>query len=175
MSHCSVYDNSHDEFYTTILGTQVQGSSEASMFCPVNPLEANSRQEIDIEKLYNYNNILTLVKLAKPANLTDFVNTICLPESDEQVPDGTNLVRLGWGFRNTTFDALSIYQTLRQSVVPFINQSDCIKAYADSPQNLDHTRMCSGKVPQKNENCEVNILISEDIFSKPFVWRKRGF
>lgn len=160
-----------------ILGAQEFGYQEGPSWlypdCP--KIVEDSRQTFQIEYIFihpNYNSSqfnrshdVALLKLPTPAELNTYVNTACLPEGDEHIQNGTNVVRTGWGNRGR----LGPYEELRQVVVPFIEQSECRNA--ENWKYFDDTMMCTGKVPQgsfaqQHGYCEVKISIFPRCLSK---------
>lgn len=56
--------------------------------------------EIRIHPKYDHNMNsydVAMLKLSKSANLNSYVNSVCLPQPNEKVADGTKLVVTGWG------------------------------------------------------------------------------
>ncbi|XP_074644514.1 uncharacterized protein LOC141901270 [Tubulanus polymorphus] len=68
----------------------------------------NSRQQPSV--VFESWNDIALIKLERPVALTDYVNTICLPDENEEFHSGEECVVAGWGMLNGT-----------QNIYPILN------------------------------------------------------
>ena len=105
-----------------------------------------TEQDIDVEQIirhenfrspFTYSNDIALLKLAKPANLSDGVGLACLPDSSHFLVNKTCWIT-GWG----TLSSSGIQpKVLMQASVPIVSKQSCPVAY---PRDLDDSMLCAG-------------------------------
>ncbi|XP_034801396.1 myeloblastin [Pan paniscus] len=64
-------------------------------------------------------NDVLLIQLSSPANLSDSVATVQLPQQDQPVPHGTQCLAMGWGRVGTHDPPAQVLQELNVTVVTF--------------------------------------------------------
>ncbi|KAJ7312117.1 hypothetical protein JRQ81_006458 [Phrynocephalus forsythii] len=82
---------------------------------------------------------IALLKLATPAQLTDWVSPVCLPKADDDFPGGKTCVTSGWGVTHP-FDP-NTPERLQQVALPLLTNQQC-KSYWDDL--ISDTMVCAG-------------------------------
>jgi secreted trypsin-like serine protease len=145
--HCC-YDDPDPSKYTVKLGVyNLTSNNEPGeqvvdvVEVHVNPQYKPVRTDFDI----------TLLKLANPVTFTDHISPVCLPYQDQDLPPvGTNLVVTGWG---SIKEDGRISESLREVLVPLVNQSLCDEDYG--PKKIDNDNMfCAGLQGGGKDSCQ---------------------
>lgn len=96
-------------------------------------------------------NDIALIRLSRPAILSDSVKTICLPIKPEfQIPDPKRMIVSGWG--STEHGLMS--QVLQYAVLPVVDRPRCLRMLTplDETITLDDSQVCAGG-KDKMDNC----------------------
>ncbi|XP_039629190.1 trypsin-3-like [Polypterus senegalus] len=96
---------------------------------------------------YNLNNDIMLIKLARPAQYTQYVQPIMLPRSC--VSAGTWCLVSGWG--NLRTDGVQYPKALQCLDQPIIDDATCRRAY---PPYFTENMMCSGFMEGGKSSCQ---------------------
>jgi len=91
---------------------------------------------------YNQNTMnwdLAMVKLSSPVSMSDCVGTVCLPSGGDVSP-GTSCWITGWG---TLKSGGSQPDVLQQTQVDIISNSDCVKSYDYTSNDITDTMICA--------------------------------
>uniref|UniRef100_A0A8C0GY03 chymotrypsin n=1 Tax=Chelonoidis abingdonii TaxID=106734 RepID=A0A8C0GY03_CHEAB len=83
-------------------------------------------------------NDITLLKLAKPANMTDRVSPVCLPAATDNFPGGLTCVTTGWGLTDPSGN--NTPDQLQQAALPLLTNRQC-KSYWG---NIHDVMICAG-------------------------------
>ncbi|XP_069705983.1 trypsin I-P1-like [Phaenicophaeus curvirostris] len=92
-------------------------------------------------------NDIMLIKLARPAQLTQAVQTVSLPTSC--VAEGTTCLISGWG--NTLSDGELYPDTLQCLEAPVLSSSECTNAY---PGEITDSMFCVGFLEGGKDSCQ---------------------
>lgn len=85
-------------------------------------------------------NDLALLKLSKPASLSNGVGLVCLPNKDMPVSSGQSCWITGWGYLDISSGSLP--EKLKQARIPLVPRSKCA---ADHPtRTIDESMLCAG-------------------------------
>ncbi|XP_073718845.1 chymotrypsin-like protease CTRL-1 [Misgurnus anguillicaudatus] len=85
----------------------------------------------------NFNNDVTLLKLATPAQLTQTISPVCLMSSSDVVNAGTICVTTGWGKTGVT----SSPRYLQQVALPLLSKAQCQQYWG---QRITDAMICAG-------------------------------
>ncbi|KAI4904651.1 hypothetical protein NFI96_019427, partial [Prochilodus magdalenae] len=85
-----------------------------------------------------FNNDITLLKLATPAQITDRVSPVCVATSTTSIPAGTRCVTTGWGKTGTT----STPRILQQTALPILSQAQCMQYWGQN--RITDAMICAG-------------------------------
>ncbi|XP_048880330.1 trypsin-3-like [Brienomyrus brachyistius] len=115
----------------------------------------NTEQFISSQKIIrnpNYssstlNNDIMLIKLSKPATLTNSVKTVALPTAC--APAGTMCLISGWG--NTLASGSNYPDTLRCLDAPILSDTSCKNAY---PGQITSNMFCAGYLEGGKDSCQ---------------------
>ncbi|KAM7427033.1 hypothetical protein ABFA07_021757 [Porites harrisoni] len=129
----------------------VTGKSPSSIFIRLGAhrrvFSVGTEQDIRVSKVIThpsyhtplrYSHDIALLKLSKPANLTKYVNLVCLPHAVAAPTDGTRCWITGWG-RLASGGASPDY--LQQVSVPVVSRARCDRAY---PGKIHDSMICAG-------------------------------
>ncbi|GFY56337.1 coagulation factor X [Trichonephila inaurata madagascariensis] len=85
-------------------------------------------------------NDLMLLKVAIPFNYSRYIQPICLPDENEELPRHTRPIILGWGKRRN----LKGYtpEILHQAEVPLVSKDECTKMYQNT--YISANMFCAG-------------------------------
>ncbi|MCI4387046.1 hypothetical protein PGIGA_G00069550 [Pangasianodon gigas] len=145
-AHCVYGKNIHLSNWNVILGLHAQYESDTS-----------DRQNHKIDQIImnqNYNKRtkdadIALIHLQNKVNFTDYIQPICLPESDQQFAAGRKCVIAGWG---TLTEGGVVADVLQQAVLPLINNSEC---QARLPEyNITERMVCAGYPEGGIDTCQ---------------------
>ncbi|XP_053096196.1 enteropeptidase isoform X1 [Pangasianodon hypophthalmus] len=145
-AHCVYGKNIHLSNWNVILGLHAQYESDTS-----------DRQNHKIDQIImnqNYNkrtkdSDIALIHLQNKVNFTDYIQPICLPESDQQFAAGRKCVIAGWG---TLTEGGVVADVLQQAVLPLINNSEC---QARLPEyNITERMVCAGYPEGGIDTCQ---------------------
>ncbi|CAH3142232.1 unnamed protein product [Porites lobata] len=129
----------------------VTGKSPSSIFIRLGAhrrvIAVGTEQDIRVSKVIThpsyhtplrYSHDIALLKLSRPANLTKYVNLVCLPHAVAAPTDGTRCWITGWG-RLASGGASPDY--LQQVSVPVVSRARCDRAY---PGKIHDSMICAG-------------------------------
>jgi len=94
-------------------------------------------------------NDICLLKLEHDATLGDKVNTIALPEANEEYDEGTMCTVSGWG---TTTEGGKIAEKLRKVEVPVISDKHCQHSY--NQEEILDSMICAGYKHGGKDSCQ---------------------
>jgi len=95
-----------------------------------------------------FSNDMSLLKIKGGINFTDHVQPVCVPKTvDDIIHTGKDAYVTGWG---ATQEGGDVSNNLRQVLVPFLEQADCIKEYGSNM--IDDTMECAGR--QGVDSCQ---------------------
>ncbi|KAL2086601.1 hypothetical protein ACEWY4_017660 [Coilia grayii] len=129
-AHCRVSARSH----RVVLGDHDRGSTAE----PIQTMKIAKAIPHPRYSTNTFNNDLTLLKLASPAQLTDRVSPVCLASSGTSFPTGTQCVTTGWGKTGSTASP----RVLQQTALPLVSVFECGKYWGHNM--LTDTMMCAG-------------------------------
>ncbi|XP_075910675.1 plasminogen isoform X2 [Petromyzon marinus] len=136
-AHC--VNSSDVRLYRVLLGVhnELAPEREAWQTVPVASIHTEPRG-VDI----------ALVKIATPAQLTDRVSLVCLPDPDQVLAHGTDCVITGWGETQGTGHE----GVLKQAVVPIISNKVCNRReYLNG--RVGDTQFCAGYPEGGTDTC----------------------
>ncbi|CAH2322614.1 trypsin-like [Pelobates cultripes] len=99
---------------------------------------------------FTFDSDIMLIKLASPATLNSYVNTVSLPSSCADA--GTSCLIAGWG--NTLSDGVQYCNTinlLQCLTAPVLPSSQCSKAY---PWRFSSNMFCAGFIEGGKDSCQ---------------------
>ncbi|XP_078379733.1 chymotrypsinogen B-like isoform X4 [Oculina patagonica] len=105
-----------------------------------------SEQEFEVKRIVKhrlfshpvpYENDIALFQLSRPADLSDLVNTACLPGFLEEVPVGTECYITGWG--QMFGEVQESAPILQQARMPVVSNGACAAKLDTSPNGGLHT------------------------------------
>ncbi|EDO38278.1 predicted protein [Nematostella vectensis] len=107
-----------------------------------------TEQVIPVERIishanYSYNTVdydYALLKLTRPLNFTQYVQPVCLPDSD--FPAGTLCYVTGWGSTNYRGSPSPNY--LQEVGLPLVNHSQCHATYLTASRKITPRMRCAG-------------------------------
>ena len=106
-------------------------------------------------------NDLALLKLSRPARLSDGVGLVCLPNKDISSPADQLCWITGWGYLDISSGALP--KKLKQAQIPLVPRSRCS---ADHPtRTIDESMLCAGSNITRASGCQDDTggpLVRED-------------
>ncbi|XP_048580963.1 tolloid-like protein 1 isoform X2 [Nematostella vectensis] len=121
--------------------------------------DEGTEQDFYIEKYYIHpkydekttDNDMALIKLDRPATLNKRVNTICLPEADDEFKPGTKCTISGWGALQE--GAGSTSKVLMQAKVPLVSRDQCShqQSYGD---RITENMLCAGMRQGGVDSCQ---------------------
>ena len=135
-------------------------------FLPINRLGAYYRektigteQDITVEKILIHpkyhrpnliSNDLALLKLSRPASLSNGAGLVCLPKKDMSSPTDQSCWITGWGYLDIASGALP--KKLKQAQIPLVPRSTCA---ADHPtRTIDESMLCAGSNITRVSGCQ---------------------
>ncbi|XP_048579095.1 uncharacterized protein LOC5509856 isoform X2 [Nematostella vectensis] len=107
-----------------------------------------TEQVIPVERIishanYSYNTLdydYALLKLTRPLNFTQYVQPVCLPDSD--FPAGTLCYVTGWG--STKYRGSPSPNYLQEVGLPLVNHSQCLATYLTASRKITPRMRCAG-------------------------------
>ncbi|XP_031418001.1 chymotrypsin-like protease CTRL-1 [Clupea harengus] len=129
-AHCRVSARSH----RVVLGDHDRGSS-------AEPAQVKTISRVISHPYYNsnnFNNDITLLKLASPAQMTPRVSPVCMAGSSTSFPSGTRCVTTGWGKTGST----SSPRVLQQTALPLLSPAQCRQHWGSS--RITDAMICAG-------------------------------
>ncbi|XP_048456971.1 plasminogen isoform X1 [Rhincodon typus] len=136
--HC-VERNLRASYYKVYIGIHREAATESS------------RQIIDIDKIFlePKSNDIALLKLRRPAILSDKVALICLPKKGYILPSGAECYVTGWGETQGTGGN----GILKEAGFPVIENKVC-----NRPEYLNgrvsHSELCAGNIEGAMDSCQ---------------------
>ncbi|XP_066579276.1 serine protease 53 [Amia ocellicauda] len=137
--------------WTVYLGRLTQQGS--------NPNEqSRGVQQITIHPSYNsatHNNDLALMRLSSPVSFTNYIQPVCLADSNSTFYNGTNCWVTGWG--NIAFGvSLGGNQTLQEVQMPIIGnkQCGCLNDVAFGAGSISSNMLCAGLLQGGKDSCQ---------------------
>ncbi|EDL02066.1 plasminogen, isoform CRA_f [Mus musculus] len=137
-AHC-LEKSSRPEFYKVILGAHEEY------------IRGSDVQEISVAKLIlePNNRDIALLKLSRPATITDKVIPACLPSPNYMVADRTICYITGWGETQGTFGA----GRLKEAQLPVIENKVCNRVeYLNN--RVKSTELCAGQLAGGVDSCQ---------------------
>jgi len=141
-AHC-FYNYGNINLYSAVVGAHNRDTVDATQ-SSVNIDQVFLHESYDTSTL---DNDITLLKLASPVTLNDYVNIACLPQAE--TPAGTDCVVTGWGDQETVVDD----PTLQQVVVPIITNEQCNRASWYGGAITDNM-LCAGLREGGKDSCQ---------------------
>lgn len=142
-AHC-FYRYGSTSLYSAVVGAHDRDAMDATQ-------SSYGISQVFLHENYNtatLDNDITLLKLASPVTLSDYVNYACLPAGT--VPsEGTECVVTGWGNQETVVDD----STLQQVVVPVISTAQCNRA-AWYGGDITDNMICAGFKDGGKDSCQ---------------------
>ncbi|XP_063286938.1 uncharacterized protein LOC134572067 [Pelobates fuscus] len=153
-AHCFKYA-SFPEYYNISLGIYQRGAS--------NPHGISVQVERIIKHPY-YATVgdrgdIALVKLRKPVNFTNYIQSICLPTASVTFPSGFECWVTGWGTRSSG-GTLPSLNTLQKVMTPLIDYKLCDQMYhigssvSSSVPIITKAMICSGYKEGGKDSCQ---------------------
>ncbi|KAA0720384.1 Enteropeptidase [Triplophysa tibetana] len=145
-AHCVYGKNVHLSNWVAVLGLHAQFGTDES-----------DRQYRSIDKIFmnqHYNkrtkdSDIALMHLQTPANFSDYVQPICVPEHGTLFKEGTKCFIAGWGRR---FEGGSAANVLQEAVVPLINNTQCQRWLPE--YNITDQMVCAGYPEGGVDTCQ---------------------
>lgn len=107
-----------------------------------------------------YYNDLALMKLRSPAELTDHIQRICLPDEDD-VNETTSYkgkegIVPGWGWTAEIREGGKRSDTLQKVLMPIVETSECQAWYKEAGKKVvfQRSQMCAGFRDGKKDSCQ---------------------
>ncbi|XP_022092203.1 suppressor of tumorigenicity 14 protein-like [Acanthaster planci] len=117
--------------------------------------EPSEEQSVDVRQIilhenyekYSYDNDIALLRLARPAVMTDYVAPGCLPGKSQRFTDGEICQVTGWGLtENTGYDDI-----LKQAGVPIVDSRVCNDLHKG---RITSRMMCAGYLQGGEDSCQ---------------------
>lgn len=145
-AHCVYGKNVHLSNWVAVLGLHAQFGTDES-----------EKQYHTIDKIFmnkHYNKMtkesdIALMHLQTPANFTDYVQPICIPEHGTLFKEGTKCYIAGWG---RLFEGGSGANVLQEAVVPLINNTQCQRWLPE--YNITDQMVCAGYPEGGVDTCQ---------------------
>ncbi|XP_064629748.1 deleted in malignant brain tumors 1 protein-like [Lineus longissimus] len=141
-AHC-YSDASSTSPYTVVVGKHNKAGTDPNE-------ETIQVSKIIVHKDYNENTVdndIALLKLAKPATMSAYVDTVCLPSME--VPADTNCYTTGWGDTKGTCCS----GKLKQAMVPIVDRTKCNRAdYYNG--DVTNNMICAGYDVGGHDACQ---------------------
>ncbi|XP_043077327.1 enteropeptidase [Puntigrus tetrazona] len=145
-AHCVYGKNLHLKNWAAALGLHAQFGSETS-----------DRQTLLIDRVImhqRYNrrtkeSDFALMHLQTPANFTDYVQPVCLPDTGAELEEGRKCFIAGWGL--TAEDGTGA-DVLQQAVVPILNNKQCQEWLPE--YNFTERMLCAGYAEGGVDSCQ---------------------
>ncbi|KAM8834542.1 enteropeptidase [Synchiropus picturatus] len=142
-AHCVYGKNLHPQLWTAKLGLHSQ-------------LALSDAQTRDIDHIVinrQYNRLTkqadaAMMHLKTPANFTELVQPVCLPEDGEDFPAGQECFIAGWG-RDSDGSPANI---LQEAMVPLVAQDQCQRQLPE--YNITSMMMCAGYPEGGVDSCQ---------------------
>lgn len=93
-----------------------------------------------VPKSKNQYNDVGLIILSEDAVYSDYIQPICIPLNDFDLPIGTYLYVSGWG--KTPYSSTNSIKL--KAKIPIVNSSECNRIYESSKINLSNGQICAG-------------------------------
>ncbi|XP_028842105.1 enteropeptidase [Denticeps clupeoides] len=145
-AHCVYGKNSHLSFWVVVLGMHSQFGSDWSDH------QLHQVDRVIINKNYNLHSKdsdVALMHLLTPANFTDYIYPICLPQKDQVFQPGMNCIITGWGRLSSTGPVADI---LQQAVVPLLSRTQCQEWLPE--YNITARMICAGYYNGGADSCQ---------------------
>ncbi|XP_075197926.1 transmembrane protease serine 11D-like [Anomaloglossus baeobatrachus] len=97
-----------------------------------------------------YQNDIALLKLSIPVNFTQYIQTVCLPDTLDFFPDNSSCYVTGWG---TLTDGGSLSSVLQQAELKIINSTLC-SSYQMYGYLIKPSMICAGYIEGKIDSCQ---------------------
>ncbi|XP_056587484.1 enteropeptidase [Triplophysa dalaica] len=145
-AHCVYGKNVHLSNWVAVLGLHAQFGTDES-----------HRQYRTIDKIFmnqHYNrrtkdSDIALMHLQTPANFSDYVQPICVPERRTLFKEGTKCFIAGWGRLS---EGNSVANVLQEAVVPLINNTQCQRWLPE--YNITDQMVCAGYPEGGVDTCQ---------------------
>jgi len=104
--------------------------------------EDEAQTEVDVERIIlhpsrnppeTFSHDIALIKIARPVELNELVNVICLPTVTDSFPTGSRCLTAGWGH---TEEAGVVSSTVNHVLVPVVEHDLCGQLYSNISQKL---------------------------------------
>ncbi|KAJ8390627.1 hypothetical protein AAFF_G00102330 [Aldrovandia affinis] len=145
-AHCVYGKNMHLSYWEALLGLHSQHGPES-------PHTQTKRVDrIIFNKIYNRrtkDGDIAMMHLDTPANLTDYIQPICLPDKDEQFESGRKCFIAGWG---TVAEQGSVANVLQEAAVPLVSHALCQEQLPE--YNITSRMVCAGYPEGGVDSCQ---------------------
>jgi secreted trypsin-like serine protease len=100
---------------------------------------------------------VALVKLSRPIETTEYINTVCLPSRSDVFNHGDVCLVAGWG--NLQEGGNGAAKQANHVAVPIIDRQQCLKMYQKSPwgssmDQVTSTSICAGPEEGGQDSCQ---------------------
>ncbi|XP_051533716.1 enteropeptidase-like [Myxocyprinus asiaticus] len=145
-AHCVFGMNVYLSNWAAVLGLHTQFGTDDS------ERQVHSVDQIIMNKRYNRRtkeSDIALIHLQTPANFTNYIQPICLPDSGEQFGVGRKCFIAGWG---KLAEDGSVANVLQQAVLPLLNNTQCQKWLPE--YNITERMVCAGYAEGGVDSCQ---------------------
>ncbi|XP_030621097.1 enteropeptidase [Chanos chanos] len=145
-AHCVYGKNVHLSNWAAMLGLHSQFGSDFPN------RQIHQVDKIIINKLYNRRTKdadIALIRLHTQANLTDYIQPICLPQPSQMFEAGRRCVISGWG---REAEQGSVADVLQEAVVPLLNRTQCQDWLPD--YTITKQMLCAGYMEGGVDSCQ---------------------
>merc|ERR1712038_635944 len=97
-------------------------------------------------------NDICLLKLAKPLEMTDYIQPIALPESKQDTEEGEPITVTGWG--SLSEGGLILPNVLHKVSVPVVGDDACNEYYSSSGYSIVDSMICAGLPEGGKDSCQ---------------------
>ncbi|XP_044534569.1 polyserase-2 [Gracilinanus agilis] len=103
---------------------------------------------------------IALMRLSEPANFSDLVQPVCLPQATHHFPHGASCWATGWGTPTEKKVTLRPPRTLQQVELKIFGEKACQCLFDHSPiehnltLDLDYGMMCAGSLGGGKDTCQ---------------------
>ncbi|XP_016430936.1 enteropeptidase [Sinocyclocheilus rhinocerous] len=145
-AHCVYGKNVHLSNWAAVLGLHSQFGSD-------NPgRQTHLIDRVIMHQRYNRRtkeSDFALMHLQTPANFTDYVQPICLPDPGAEIEEGRECVIAGWGL---TAEDGSRADVLQEAVVPLLSNKQCQEWLPE--YNFTERMLCAGFAEGGVDSCQ---------------------
>ncbi|XP_038048507.1 uncharacterized protein LOC119722447 [Patiria miniata] len=149
-AHCVITIPNKPDLFNFKMGTNSYSTDPANT-------QVRTAKEIFMHPDYvicdtDHDSDIALFKLEEPFNLTDYVQTVCLPTTDmaDKFPVGTQVTVTGWG---STENSSRSSEDLLEVSLPIVDQDDCKSTYESEDVIITENMLCAGETNGGKDSC----------------------